>query len=153
MIATGNDWRGVEAGAHAYAAREGSYRALTDWRQDEETGDLIGSIELPMALGTVGGGTRSHPLAALCLRILDVEDAQTLAMMAASLGLAQNLSALRALVSEGIQPGHMALHARQVALSAGATAESASRIAEQLVAEGQIASTRAEELVLGAAGD
>lgn len=153
VVATGNDWRGVEAGAHAFAARDGAYRALTDWQVDPESGDLLGRIELPLALGTVGGGTRSMPLAGVCLKILDVDSAQHLARIAACLGLAQNLSALRALVCEGIQDGHMALHARQVALAAGASGEHAQRIAEQLVAEGQIRSARAEELLTSVACD
>jgi len=151
VIATGNDWRGVEAGAHAYAARDGAYRSLTDWRIDAASGDLVGRLELPLALGTVGGGTRSHPLAAVCLKILDVRGARDLAEVAVCVGLAQNLSALRALVAEGIQTGHMALHARQLALAAGASGEAAARIAEQLVAEGIIKVTRARELV-GAVG-
>ncbi len=151
VIATGNDWRSAEAGAHAYAARDGAYRALTDWRLDAATGDLLGRLEVPLALGTVGGGTRSHPLAAVCLKVLGVQSARELAEVVASVGLAQNLSALRALVAEGIQNGHMALHARQLALAAGATGDAALRIAEQLVSEGQIKGTRARELV-GAGG-
>ena len=147
VIATGNDWRSVEAGAHAYAAREGAYRALTDWRVDPVTGDLLGSIELPLALGIVGGSSRCHGLAAACLKLLAPASAQELAGVVASVGLAQNLSALRALVSEGIQTGHMALHARQLALAAGASAEAAHRIAEQMVREGAVRSARAAELV------
>lgn len=146
VIATGNDWRGAEAGAHAYAAQGGRYRSLTDWRQDER-GDLHGSLELPLALGTVGGGTRAHPAAAVALRILGVAGARELAEVAASVGLAQNLAALRALACEGIQDGHMALHARQVALAAGATGDAVARVAEQLVAEGRIRVERARELV------
>ena len=153
IIATGNDWRGVEAGAHAFAARGGSYRALTEWRVEAETGDLLGTLELPMAIGIVGGGTRSLPLAALGLKILGAGSSGELAEIVASVGLAQNLSALRALVCEGIQDGHMALHARQLALAAGASAESAPRIAEQLVAEGQIRGARALELVMANAAD
>ncbi len=152
-IATGNDWRGVEAGAHAYAARDGAYRALTSWTVDETSGDLLGSLELPLAVGTVGGGTRSLPLAAVCLKILGTERSGELAEVMASVGLAQNLSALRALVCEGIQDGHMALHARQVALAAGASADSAQRIAEQLVAEGEIRGSRASELILAGSAD
>ncbi len=147
VISTGNDWRAVEAGVHAFAARDGTYRALTDWRQDP-SGDLVGSLEIPLALGTVGGGTRAHAAAAVALKILGVRSARELAQIVAPVGLAQNLSALRALVTEGIQPGHMALHARQVAMAAGASAETAIRIAEQLVAEGRIHSSRARELAL-----
>jgi hydroxymethylglutaryl-CoA reductase len=146
VIATGNDWRSAEAGAHAYAARDGTYRALTDWQLDG-VGDLLGSIEIPLALGIVGGTTGSHPAAAVGLKILAVSSARELAAAAVCVGLAQNLSALRALVCEGIQPGHMALHARQVAVAAGASGEMAVRIAEQLVAEGQIHTARAKELV------
>jgi hydroxymethylglutaryl-CoA reductase len=147
VLATGNDWRGAEAGAHAYAARNGRYQSLSDWRVEPETGDLLGAIELPLALGIVGGSSRSHPGAALALRILAATSAQELAGIVACVGLAQNLSALRALGTEGIQTGHMALHARQVAMAAGATGESVIRIADQLVAEGQIRSARACELV------
>ena len=146
VIATGNDWRGAEAGAHAWAVRDGQYRALTDWRLDEE-GDLVGELELPMALGTVGGGTRSHPAATVGLRILGVESARELSAVAVSVGLAQNLSALRALACEGIQPGHMSLHARQVAMAAGARGEEVARVAERLVAEGRIRTERARELI------
>lgn len=151
-MATGNDWRAVEAGAHAYAARQGVYRCLTEWWRDEED-RLVGSLELPLALGTVGGTTRAHPVAALALRILGVTNSRQLAQVAASVGLAQNLAALRALVAEGIQRGHMALHARQLALAAGAPPEMANLIAEQLVAEGQITAARAAELVASLAAD
>jgi hydroxymethylglutaryl-CoA reductase len=149
VIATGNDWRGAEAGAHAFAARDGQYRALTDWHLDEQ-GDLVGELEVPLALGTVGGGTRAHPAAAVALDILQVQHAQELSAVAVSVGLAQNLSALRALACEGIQPGHMTLHARQVAMAAGARGNEVARIAEQLVAEGQIRIARAKQLVNGA---
>lgn len=116
-IATGNDWRAIEAGAHAYAARTGSYRALTDWRveREETTGalSLYGRLELPLAVGTVGGATRAHPLAQLALKILGITSARELSEVMAAVGLAQNLAALRALATEGIQRGHMALHARK----------------------------------------
>ncbi len=111
-MATGNDWRSIEAGAHAYAARDGQYHALTRWDRDP-SGDLIGSIELPLAVGIVGGTITAHPVAAIALKILGVASAQELAAVMASVGLAQNLGALRALASEGIQQGHMALHARK----------------------------------------
>jgi len=150
VIATGNDWRGAEAGAHAYAARNGQYRSLTDWRQDA-AGDLVGRLELPLALGTVGGSTQCHPAARVALKLLGAPSARALAEIVASVGLAQNLSALRALATEGIQPGHMALHARQVAVAAGATGEAVTRIAEQLVAEGEIRTARARELLAAAA--
>lgn len=111
-MATGNDWRSIEAGAHAYAARDGQYRALTRW-DCGTNGDLIGSIELPLAVGIVGGAISAHPVAKIALKILGVSSAQELAGVMAAVGLAQNLGALRALASEGIQQGHMALHARK----------------------------------------
>ena len=148
VVATGNDWRGAEAGAHAWAARNGEYASLSRWRLDD-VGDLVGSLELPLALGIVGGGTRAHPTAAAALKILDVASARELAEIAASVGLAQNLSALRALACEGIQPGHMSLHARQVALAAGARGDQVERLAQQLVAEGEIKAERAAEILAG----
>jgi hydroxymethylglutaryl-CoA reductase len=111
-VATGNDWRAIEAGAHAYAARSGQYRALTNWTRDED-GDLRGEIELPLAIGLVGGMTRAHPVAQIALQILGVQSARELAAVMAAVGLAQNLGALRALAAEGIQAGHMKLHARR----------------------------------------
>ncbi|MCD4738957.1 MAG: hydroxymethylglutaryl-CoA reductase, degradative [Anaerolineae bacterium] len=117
VLATGNDWRAVEAGAHAYAARDGKYTSLSTWRRDGE-GQLVGTLELPLALGTIGGATRVHPTARLALKILGVQRATELAAIVVSVGLAQNLAALRALATEGIQRGHMSLHARQVALAA-----------------------------------
>ncbi|HLF17263.1 MAG TPA: 3-hydroxy-3-methylglutaryl-CoA reductase, partial [Candidatus Thermoplasmatota archaeon] len=115
LIATGNDWRAVEAGAHAYAARDGAYRALTRYRVGRG-GALEGGLTLPMAVGTVGGVTRLHPVARICLKVLGNPDGKRLAALAASVGLAQNLAALKALAGEGIQRGHMALHARNIAL-------------------------------------
>jgi hydroxymethylglutaryl-CoA reductase len=131
VIATGNDWRAVEAGAHAFAARSGRYQPLAVWRRHEDS--LRGSLEMPMALGTVGGTLRVHPAARLSLRMLSVSDAQELACVAASVGLASNLAAVRALATDGIQRGHMGLHARSVALAAGATGETVGRIAEMIV--------------------
>jgi len=113
VIATGNDWRAVEAGAHAYAARRGRYEPLSRWSTDDQ-GQLVGEIELPMALGTVGGATRSHPVAQACLELMQVRSARELAGIVAAVGLAQNLAALRALATEGIQRGHMELHGRQL---------------------------------------
>ncbi|MGH2619167.1 MAG: hydroxymethylglutaryl-CoA reductase, degradative [Anaerolineales bacterium] len=113
VIATGNDWRAVEAGAHAYAARRGRYEPLSRWSTDDQ-GRLVGELELPMALGTVGGATRSHPAAQACLQIMQVRSARELAGIVAAVGLAQNLAALRALATEGIQRGHMGLHARRL---------------------------------------
>jgi hydroxymethylglutaryl-CoA reductase len=111
-LATGQDFRAIEAGAHAYAARDGTYRSLTSWRRTKE-GDLAGGIELPLAVGVVGGVVKSHPTAKFALQILGVRSAKELAMVIAATGLAQNLAALRALSSEGIQAGHMRLHARK----------------------------------------
>jgi hydroxymethylglutaryl-CoA reductase len=154
-IATGNDWRAIEAGAHSYAAlygqRKGQYSALTDWHVDEN-GDLYGAITLPMAVGTVGGATKVHPTARVAMKILGVRTAGELAQVMACVGLAQNLAAIRALATHGIQRGHMRLHARQVALAAGATAEQVQAIAEQLVAEHNINVDRARELLDGASG-
>jgi hydroxymethylglutaryl-CoA reductase len=146
VVATGNDWRAIEAGAHAYAARSGRYTSLSTWERDGE-GHLVGSLELPLALGTVGGATRVHPVAGVALKILGVETAQELAEVVASVGLAQNFAALRALATEGIQRGHMSLHARQVAIAAGATGEAVDRIAEALVASGNIRIDAARELL------
>jgi hydroxymethylglutaryl-CoA reductase len=131
-IATGNDWRAVEAGAHAFAARSGQYSPLATWRR--APGDvLVGRIELPMALGTVGGTLRVHPAARLSLRLLGVTNAQELATIAASVGLASNLAAVRALATDGIQRGHMALHARSVAVAAGAIGDEVERVATMIV--------------------
>ncbi len=146
LLATGNDWRAVEAGAHAYAARSGRYASLTKWRQDA-AGNLHGEIELPLALGIVGGATRVHRGAQTALKLLGVESAQELAGIAAALGLAQNFAALRALATDGIQSGHMRLHARQLALAAGAPPAAARVIAQQLIDEGAIRLERAREIV------
>ncbi len=137
VLATGNDWRAVEAGAHAYAARDGHYTSLSTWRRDG-SGQLVGTLALPLALGTVGGATRVHPTAQIALEILGVQSARELAEIVVSVGLAQNLAALRALATEGIQRGHMGLHARQVAMAAGAEGEAIDRIAEAMVESGEI---------------
>src|SRR5580765_3929017 len=131
VIATGNDWRAVEAGAHAFAARSGRYAPLATWRAEGD--HLVGRIEMPMALGTVGGTLRVHPAARLSLRLLDVTNAQELAAIAASVGLASNLAAIRALATDGIQRGHMALHARSVAVAAGAVGTEVERVAAAIV--------------------
>ena len=146
VIATGNDWRAVEAGAHAFAARSGRYTSLTTWGKDDK-GNLIGSLELPMAVGTVGGATRVHPGAQAALRLMKIQHAYQLAGIIAAVGLAQNLAALRALATEGIQRGHMTLHARQVAAAAGAKDDEIERLAAHLVAEGAIRSDRAAEIL------
>ncbi len=146
VIATGNDWRAVEAGAHAYAARSGQYTTLSTWGVDAD-GNLAGSIVMPMAVGIVGGATKVHPAARAALKILGVTTAGELAGIIVSVGLAQNLAALRALATEGIQRGHMSLHARQVAIAAGAQGETIARLAETLVSEGTVRIDRAEEIL------
>ena len=146
VIATGNDWRAIEAGAHAYAARDGRYQSLTDWHVDEN-GDLFGQIVLPMAVGMVGGATKVHPTAKVAMKILGVQSAAELAQVIASVGLAQNLAAIKALSTVGIQRGHMRLHARQVAMAAGADDDQVQPIADQLVAEKRINIGRAQELL------
>jgi hydroxymethylglutaryl-CoA reductase len=146
VIATGNDWRAVEAGAHAYAARSGRYTSLSTWGKDAQ-GSLVGTLEMPMAVGTVGGATRVHPAARACLKLMGVQSARELAEITVSVGLAQNLAALRALSTEGIQRGHMSLHARQVAIAAGAEGEQIERLADQLVKEKAVRIDRAEEIL------
>ena len=146
VIATCNDHRAVEAGAHAYAARSGHYSPLSVWEKNEN-GDLVGSIELPMAVGIVGGATKAHPVARVALKILGVKTARELGEVLAAVGLAQNLAALRALAHEGIQRGHMALHARNVAIMAGATGDLIDIIAERMVEERKIKMDRARELL------
>jgi len=145
-IATCNDHRAIEAGAHAYAARTGHYTSLTDWKKDDN-GDLVGSIELPMAVGVVGGATRTHPIAKIALKILNVKTADEFGEVLAAVGLAQNLAALRALVAEGIQRGHMELHARNVAIAAGATGHLIEKIVDEMVRERAIRLDRAKELL------
>ncbi|GIL11970.1 MAG: 3-hydroxy-3-methylglutaryl coenzyme A reductase [Chloroflexota bacterium] len=146
VIATGNDWRAIEAGAHAYAARGGRYTSLTQWWQDDD-GNLRGYIELPMAVGTVGGATRVHPAAGVALKILGVQSARELAEVCAAVGLAQNLAAMRALATEGIQRGHMRLHARQIAVAAGAPAHLINRVVQTMITENNIRLERAREIV------
>jgi hydroxymethylglutaryl-CoA reductase len=136
-VATGNDWRAIEAGAHAFAARDGHYTSLSTWQRDGH-GNLIGTLELPLALGIIGGATRVHPTARIALKILGVQTAQELAEIIVSVGLAQNLAALRALATEGIQKGHMSLHARQVAIAAGAQGSQITEIAQAMVSTGAI---------------
>lgn len=148
-LATGQDWRAIEAAAHAYAARGGRYTALTSWRATA-AGDLAGRIELPLAVGIVGGATRVHPAAQLALRMLGISSARELAEIMACVGLAQNFAALRALATEGIQAGHMALHARQIAAAAGAQGAHIDEVAAQLIAEKNVRLERAQQLVGGA---
>jgi hydroxymethylglutaryl-CoA reductase len=146
VIATGNDWRAIEAGAHAYAVQDGHYTSLSTWGADDQ-GNLVGSLEMPMAVGIVGGATKVHPSARAALKLMGVKTAAELAEIIVSVGLAQNLAALRALATEGIQRGHMSLHARQVAIAAGAEGDQINRLAEQLVAEKTVRSDRAEEIL------
>ncbi len=146
VIATGNDWRAIEAGAHAYAARNGHYTALSTWQVDS-TGNLVGTLELPMAVGIVGGATRVHPAAKAALKLLGAKTARELAEIIAAVGLAQNLAALRALASEGIQRGHMKLHARQVAIAAGADGEMVERVVQGMLDENTVRLDRAEAIL------
>ena len=148
VIATGNDWRAIEAGAHAYAARSGTYTSLSTWGKDA-VGHLVGTLEMPMALGIVGGATKVHPAARAALKLMGVQTASELAEIVVAVGLAQNMAALRALATEGIQRGHMSLHARQVAIAAGASGEMIEKIAAQLIAEKNIKADRAEAILKG----
>ncbi|MBU0494473.1 MAG: hydroxymethylglutaryl-CoA reductase, degradative [Chloroflexi bacterium] len=145
-LATGNDWRALEAGAHAYAARDGRYRPLSAWTRDGK-GHLVGTLEMPVVLGLVGGATRTHPTAQLAVKVLGVQTAAEFGEVVAAVGLAQNFAALKALSTEGIQRGHMALHARNVAMSAGAEGEQVDRVAAQMVAERAINIARAKEIL------
>ena len=147
VLATGNDFRAIEAGAHSYAAwKSGGYRSLTTWERNAD-GDLVGTIELPMAVGLVGGATAVHPTAKACVKLLGVKSAQELAEVIASVGLAQNFAALRALATEGIQRGHMGLHARNIAATVGAVGDEIDRVAEALVKEGKVRMDRAKEIL------
>jgi hydroxymethylglutaryl-CoA reductase len=148
VIATGNDWRAIEAGAHAYAARTGRYTSLSTWGRDAE-GNLVGTLEMPMAVGIVGGATKVHPAAQAAVKLMNVQSASELAQIIVSVGLAQNMAALRALATEGIQRGHMSLHARQVAIAAGAAGDQIEKIAAQMAAEKAVRIDRAEELLKG----
>ncbi len=146
VLATANDWRAIEAGAHAYAARTGRYTSLSTWASDAE-GNLVGSLELPMAVGIVGGATRVHPSARAALKLMGVQTARQLAEIIVAVGLAQNLAALRALATEGIQRGHMSLHARQVAIAAGAQGNEVQQVADRMAAEKLVRLDRAEAIL------
>ncbi|MCD6235603.1 MAG: hydroxymethylglutaryl-CoA reductase, degradative [Thaumarchaeota archaeon] len=146
VIATGNDWRAVEAGAHAYAARTGKYKPLSTWELDEK-GYLVGSLEMPLAVGIVGGATKTNPLARISLKILGVKSAQELAEVIGAVGLIQNLAALRALAAEGIQAGHMSLHAKNIAVMAGAVGDEIDEVAEKMVQEGCVRVDCAKEIL------
>ncbi len=146
IIATGNDFRAIEAGAHAYAARNGCYTSLTSYHKDKN-GDLVGEIEMPMAIGIVGGAANMHPKAKLCRRILGIKDAQELSGVVASVGLAQNFAAVYALSTVGIQKGHMSLHAKNIAVMAGAQGDEIEKVAETIVKERKIKLDRAREVL------
>ena len=146
VIATGNDWRAIEAGAHAYAARSGTYTSLSTWGKDIQ-GNLVGALEMPLAVGIVGGATKVHPAAQAAVKLMNVKTANELAEIIVSVGLAQNLAALRALATEGIQRGHMSLHARQVAIAAGASGDLIEKVAARLVAEKTVRIDKAEEVL------
>jgi hydroxymethylglutaryl-CoA reductase len=148
VTATGNDTRAIEAGAHSYAARNGRYTSLTTWEKNAD-GDLVGTIEIPMAVGLVGGATKVHPIARLAVKILGVKSAVELGEVIAAVGLAQNMAALRALATEGIQRGHMSLHARNVAVAAGATPDILDEVVKIMVRERKVRQDYAEELVKG----
>ncbi len=145
-LATAQDHRAIEAGAHAYAARTGRYLPLSVWEKDEE-GNLVGSLEMPMAVGIIGGATKVHPVAKIALKILGVKTAQELAEVMGAVGLAQNFAALRALATEGIQRGHMKLHARNIAVMAGATGDLVDKVAEIMIRDGKIRFNYAKELI------
>ena len=146
-LATGNDTRAIEAGAHAYAARSGHYSPLTTWKKNGK-GELVGSIEVPAAVGIIGGVTAVHPMAKLSLKILGVKTARELGEVMAAVGLAQNMAALRALAAEGIQKGHMSLHARNIASMAGAQGDMIDLVASKMVADHRVRLDRAREILV-----
>jgi hydroxymethylglutaryl-CoA reductase len=146
IVATGNDHRAIEAGAHAYAVKNGQYTSLSTWEKNGN-GDLVGSVELPMAVGLIGGAVRTHPIAKIAVKILGVKTANEFGEVLAAVGLAQNLGALRALAHEGIQRGHMSLHARNIAVAAGATGVLIDRVAAKMVEERKVRMDRAKELI------
>ena len=144
--ATGQDSRAIEAATNAYAASSGKYSSLTEWSKDEE-GNLIGKLEIPLSVGIVGGIVNVHPIAKICTKILGVTSAKELAGVITAAGLAQNFSALRALATEGIQKGHMKLHARNLAAAAGAKTEQIDEIVQKMIHENNISLNRAKELL------
>jgi len=146
VLATGNDWRAIEAGAHSYAVKDGRYTSLSTWGKDAQ-GNLIGRLELPMAVGIVGGATKVHPTARAAVEMMGIKTASDLAEIIVSVGLAQNLAAIRALATEGIQRGHMGLHARQVAIAAGAEGDLIEKIAKIMVKEKTVRIDRAEQIM------
>ncbi len=144
--ATGQDTRAIEAAAHAYAARTGRYSSLTEWKKDKK-GNLVGKIELPMAVGTVGGIVNVHNMIKICIKILGVKSAKELACVIAATGLAQNFSAIRSLASEGIQKGHMRLHARNIAAAAGVKSDKIDEVTKRMIKEGNVSVHRAKEIL------
>lgn len=148
VLATGNDTRGVEASAHAYASKDGHYRGIATWEYDRSRNKLVGTIEVPMTLATVGGGTKVLPIAKASLNLLNVENAQELGQVVAAVGLAQNFSACRALVSEGIQQGHMSLQYKSLAIVVGAKGEEIAQVAEALKYESQANTAKAQEILM-----
>ena len=145
-LATGQDHRALEAGAHSYAARWGIYSSLSMWEKDPD-GNLVGTLEMPMAVGIIGGAVKVHPIARIALKILGADTAKELAEIMGAVGLAQNFAAIRALATEGIQKGHMKLHARNIAVMAGAEGELVDKIAEEMIREGRIRFDKAKELL------
>lgn len=145
-VATGQDFRAIEAGCHAYACRDGHYRSLTKWYQDSN-GDLVGEIEIPMAVGTVGGITNTHPIVKSCLKLLNVSGSKELATIIAASGLAQNFSAIRALSDEGIQKGHMKLHSKNIAIIAGAINEQIELVSMKMIEESNVSVSKAREIL------
>ncbi|MDY6958469.1 MAG: hydroxymethylglutaryl-CoA reductase, degradative, partial [Halobacteriota archaeon] len=146
VLATGNDTRAVESGVHTYACRTGEYKPVTIWEKNGD-GDLVGTIEIPIAAGLVGGATKTHPTARAAVKILGVESATELGEVMSAVGLAQNFAALRALATEGIQRGHMNLHAKNIAVTAGAEGEMIEKVAAQMVQEKAIRVDRAKEIL------
>ncbi|BFM02497.1 hypothetical protein Psyaliredsea_11440 [Psychrobacter alimentarius] len=146
ILATGNDTRAIEAGAHAYACKTGQYRSLSSWGVDKD-GNLCGSLELPMAVGLIGGATKVHPTAQQNLEILNIDSADELARITCAVGLAQNFAAMKALVTTGIQKGHMSLHAKNIAVMAGAKAHEVDKVTELLVQSGKVRIDVAEEIL------
>ena len=145
-IATGQDFRAIEAGCHAYACRDGQYRSLTKWYQNSK-GDLVGEIEIPMAVGIIGGITNTHPIVKACLKLMNISNSQELATIIAASGLAQNFSAIRALSNEGIQKGHMKLHSKNIAIIAGATNDKIETVSRKMVEERNVTVSRAKEIL------
>jgi hydroxymethylglutaryl-CoA reductase len=145
-IATGQDFRAIESGCHAYACKDGQYRSLTKWYENSN-GDLVGEMEIPLAVGVIGGITNIHPLVKACLKILGIASSQELAMIIAAVGLAQNFSAIRALADEGIQKGHMKLHSKNIAKMAGASNDQIEYISQQMINEANISVSRAKNII------